>query len=785
VRLKRTQRKIELLKHELHRVPSESSENAADINSNPVSTEKSSTTNTDNNANLPALTPENNVKSTRKIPTTLSLKTPKHLEDMSNANKMEQDKAAAAITTENLNIIQDKNTEVENAQLSASKVHNLNRSEASRNKTKFLQHELNLITNYNENITDYTGKTSLQENAQSVTEIHNLNSTEAARNRAKILDHGLDLTTNYNETDLKKQLLSVQSDTAKEMKNKMLREEFGIVEENTTQEKSNTMQKEIIKSHMREQYNLRSKQAAQNKARGYGEWNVTDGNNKDASPTSESLESPCSPTSSTDLNDKQEASPTTDIPYSVMTASMTSTKTELETPSSIYPTAFTDIETPSSTCPSAMITSYTSYDTTSGNNLASPGSAMISSSVMTDSKNLTDTPMSDCVSKLPSSTSTVSFLSALSLLSEPFKWNVSHDKETLSSTVKDLNISTSHLSHLLRQTVSTVLTMQIKLANQSILKLFLQNEQLLEHFYSFRQYFLFMDGEFARNITESLCLGMELHRKKPVSLLSFVSLDSILNHALASSIHGSKDPNASRLSLGQRFEPPEFQLYYPDTLKCVQLQYQVSWPLNLIINPEALNHYDTIFNFLLGLRRGVWAMDKSFQLLQESYTSMDLSRSSQYHKLRLFRHDMGCFMQAFHSYIMNFAILQCWENYEKILKTAKTLDDLYKIHAKFLKQVKFYCLLKKSAEAVQLVLQTVVKSVLKFYKQLSEYSWCNVDGEYTHPAFGQLTQTYIQYKQRTQLFLKHMTKIAIRGHQTALFELLHVLNMNDFYGIKV
>ncbi|KAF4523463.1 hypothetical protein B566_EDAN014997 [Ephemera danica] len=560
--------------------------------------------------------------------------------------------------------------------------------------------------------------------------LYKVASSEAARNKARVLGQEMNLITHYNETS--------QTDGAQIQPN-----------------------------------NTASQEAARNKARVmHQEWSIFPtkpmDNNQESldnkqvkSPSTESLVSPVSSTSSEERTNNNQG-PT-------MTVSVESARSQK-----------TELETPTGTCPMSI-----SMETSSIGNLPSPSSAM------TDSKvTFADTPTDVPTKILPTSVSSSSFLSALSVLSEPFKWHSSTKKDSikLNTALKKLDISSSNLSHLLHQTVSVVLSTQLKLVNQSILKLFIQDEQLLSHFHSLRQYFLLVDGEFARNITEGLCQGMSEHAKDPSSLLSFVSLDTILRRSLSNSVHGIKDINTDRLSMAKGIVPTEFKLGDSVALNCVQLQYQVAWPLCLIITPDALFQYDRIFSFLIGLRRGMWAVDECFQWLQQPPSNInprELAKSFQYHQLRLFRHEMGNFVQAFHYYIMNVAVLRCWTRFKTNLKRASTLDELYKSHTSFIKRVIFFCLLRQEASEVQKLLQAVLRSFLKFHIQLTSHQWLLRGDQYEHPAMKNLTIIFAQFKERTRILLRHMTKIADRGYQQELYELLHALNMNEYYSLNL
>ena len=126
--------------------------------------------------------------------------------------------------------------------------------------------------------------------------------------------------------------------------------------------------------------------------------------------------------------------------------------------------------------------------------------------------------------------------------------------------------------------------------NSALLKLFLQDEELLSHLHSLRSYFFLLDGEFGRNMT-SMLFERTYQVACPAELLNFVTLNSILSKALT-----RPDSNMDRLSFEVKYTPQHFSFSSPHLHDCIMLKYRVAWPLNIIFTDAALQKYDDVSN---------------------------------------------------------------------------------------------------------------------------------------------------------------------------------------------
>ncbi|XP_047534081.1 gamma-tubulin complex component 6 [Vanessa atalanta] len=346
------------------------------------------------------------------------------------------------------------------------------------------------------------------------------------------------------------------------------------------------------------------------------------------------------------------------------------------------------------------------------------------------------------------------------------------------------NIAT--LTACLQRSVMLPLTYQLEVVNNSILTHFLVNLDMYEHLRSLKDYFFLMDGEFSRSICHNLFTKLT-KTLNPQELLNFATLHNILDKALGSSIsHVHKF--SENLSFTITESPLSFQHSSPDVLQCLSLTYSVSWPLNIILSQEALLRYAKVFQFLIKMRRIFWVLSEDFVTLKltaklSRQHSRKLLNSSQYISVQIYRHNMASLIRALDNYIVTTCILTSWTEFEKDLKKAKTLDDLYECHVVYIKKVLFRCLLNNRSTPVMKLLNDIFTVILKFNRVLKAGEWRQnaPNGCFTHTSYVQLEELFHLFEKLAKYLHKVITKLMECGYQRHLVELLTMVNLNGYY----
>jgi gamma-tubulin complex component 6 len=285
------------------------------------------------------------------------------------------------------------------------------------------------------------------------------------------------------------------------------------------------------------------------------------------------------------------------------------------------------------------------------------------------------------------------------------------DKENFQDVSK---MDTVSLAQFLQMSLTLPLNAYMDVLNNETLKMYVLDLKILSHFKSMRNYFLLMNGEFSSVICHELF--SKLDQTLPNELLNYQSLHTILNHAL----NGSQqfDVNIENLSFIVQNIPEKFELYSPNALNMLTLSYKIEWPLSLILNPETILQYQTIFNYLLKLKRITWVLEECFQMLKESHKrhGSSILNSQQYRNAQYTRHKMAHFVQCLENYVTRNVLQMSWHAFINDLKSAQSILCIYRKHTNYLKRILFLCLLNKKSFEFFKIIEDIFKVILKFHK---------------------------------------------------------------------
>lgn len=350
---------------------------------------------------------------------------------------------------------------------------------------------------------------------------------------------------------------------------------------------------------------------------------------------------------------------------------------------------------------------------------------------------------------------------------------------------KLLSIKDGNLKSLLYSSVYVPLAAQMKLVNSEILKYFINDQHFFSHLNSLRSYYFFMDGEFGRNITESLFTKL-YNAKNPSDLLNLRALQLIIDCAIYSS--SKTQENGDRLSFIVKNVPKTFDLNNSDVFECLSLSYRITWPLNILFPFDTIEKYDIIFKYLLKLHYVSFVQQKIYEELKNSRKEYGidervLSNSPQYHKIQMYRHIMTHFVQTLQNYTVSEVLQTSWEELENNLQIVQTLDQLYTVHTVYVKTIMFRCLLNKKCAPIMKVIREIFIVIIKFYNYLRSRSWNLKENEiyYTHPNFKKLEDIFNKFQEFTNFVFRVGNKLARVGYQPHLIQMLDMLNVNDYY----
>ncbi|XP_075155215.1 gamma-tubulin complex component 6 [Haematobia irritans] len=342
---------------------------------------------------------------------------------------------------------------------------------------------------------------------------------------------------------------------------------------------------------------------------------------------------------------------------------------------------------------------------------------------------------------------------------------------------------TEFLTEFLQKSLIIPMETHLELINNEVMRMFLDDLKVLDHFRSLRNYFFMMDGEFGSIICDGI-IGKLEEGAKPEKLLNYQILHSILDTALGSSITG-KDKNAENLSFIVNDVPEKFELNSPDVLNNLSLSYRINWPLNLILNPETLEQYANIFKYLVRVRRISWILERAYQILKESVkrNGKDVLKSPQYRHIQLIRHKFYHFVHALQNHITGNALQASWKTFKDELLGAKTIEDIYRKHTTYIKRILFLCMLNKRSAEFYNTIDSVFKISIRFYNNLKSREFKLKPGEdyYTHSRYDKLVNDELEFNKFIKYTIYLGNKIVRHGYQAEIGEFINLLNHNQYY----
>ncbi|RDD38403.1 Gamma-tubulin complex component 5 [Trichoplax sp. H2] len=297
-----------------------------------------------------------------------------------------------------------------------------------------------------------------------------------------------------------------------------------------------------------------------------------------------------------------------------------------------------------------------------------------------------------------------------------FNWEISSDSKLLHEPFEKLfhRCLVSHISS------------RYKVACRHLLDILRDDCKLFSHLENIRKLYLMEAGDamhsFYSNIFEKIQKGNDW---KDVSYL-----DTILNEAVQ--IIPSKQSFSLLTIKINHSEKPSLAI---ETLSCLDLQYEVAWPLDIVIDSFAMDYYNKIFRFLLQIKWALWQLeDLSFgdlvrPNLDESdieaeekssdylTPSDDIEKSSLLHQMHILRFKLIHFVNALHQYMMSKVLYSSGIEFQDRLEKASDLDEIIEIHKRYIKTLHDRCLLTDRVRIVRETIAKILNIAIMFCRQ--------------------------------------------------------------------
>lgn len=332
---------------------------------------------------------------------------------------------------------------------------------------------------------------------------------------------------------------------------------------------------------------------------------------------------------------------------------------------------------------------------------------------------------------------------------------------------------------------------QVEGVGKQVLNKLMGEWRLMEELSILRAVYLIGSGDLLQQF--SSVLFNKLDRGEPWD--DFYELNTMLQESVRSSADGVLLPALdslvvtvqNKLNSGTEQGLGSMPLHFPgrnltfgiDILDSLFFVYKVAWPLELIINKNAIKKYNQVMAFLFKVKRAKFALDKACRWMWKDGggNATDLKQQL------LLQQKLMHFVNTLHQYIMDRVLYSAWEELCRGMTTACSLDEVIACHDAYLVSIQRQCLVApdKLWALISSRVKTILSLALDFYS--IQRTLC---GGGAAPAIKARCQLEIERVGRQFdeciVFLLRVLSFKLNvGHFPHLAELVTRINYNFYY----
>ncbi|XP_056316135.1 gamma-tubulin complex component 5 [Danio aesculapii] len=200
---------------------------------------------------------------------------------------------------------------------------------------------------------------------------------------------------------------------------------------------------------------------------------------------------------------------------------------------------------------------------------------------------------------------------------------------------------------------------------------------------------------------------------------------AFLNVQLQESVGQRHPEDSHRLSIFLETIDPARKKQPVNNLDGLTLSYKVPWPVDIVISSECQKIYNQVFLLLLQIKWAKYSLDtlrfsdltvaaKRKEGGQPEENTAKEPINQQIHRMFLLRVKLMHFVNSLHNYIMTRILHSTGLEFQHQVQEAKDLDQLIKIHYRYLSTIHDRCLLREKVSFVKEAIMKVLNLVLIF-----------------------------------------------------------------------
>ncbi|CAO3618861.1 unnamed protein product [Mucor fragilis] len=350
-----------------------------------------------------------------------------------------------------------------------------------------------------------------------------------------------------------------------------------------------------------------------------------------------------------------------------------------------------------------------------------------------------------------------------------------------------------------RQSYIVPIQMWCPLLNESFMISFLNQFQLQWHLSLLYRYFLFGNGTFVNGLKATFFAKIGLNHMGDCWPPKIFNLNLALQGLLLENSQHEYDDLITFFVRKTTADSPWSHPHAVEALNFLQLHYDATYPLNMVITPAILDKYNRIFTFLIQLLRVATVIKRCFEPLR----NMQWYKASTRDAICRYRFHMDQFASALQSYIHDTAIEGTWSSFMQHVQAmqsqhtssnsnSSSSNDYVSVimephsfrdyHEHVLDRILFQCFLKQSQTRIFKVLRPVLQDIVFFSAILDDYAVKDMESE--DKLNMKCARIFDQFKNHARVFVSVLQLLETKGSG----RLTNVLNstrpsiFNDLYA---
>lgn len=205
-----------------------------------------------------------------------------------------------------------------------------------------------------------------------------------------------------------------------------------------------------------------------------------------------------------------------------------------------------------------------------------------------------------------------------------------------------------------------------------------------------------------------------------------------------------------------------------EALDFLELNYNATYPLDIVITPVIISKYNRIFTFLLQILRVSAVPKRSFRYLKTTQWHQTNVRD----KIFRYRFQMDQFMNAVQGYVHDTAIQGTWSRFMEHVEGMKTSsNDVYSLimephtfkeyHEHVLDCILYQCFSKKSQLRVLNTLYPIMHDIVIFGAVLDDYTV--LDSKAEEKLMMKCKRIFQQFDRHVTVFIRVLHLIEEKG----------------------